>query len=263
MDLIPDKLWDKYCKINYIRPPEYKEPKKFYSISICTTCMDRLVDLKKTYLKNIEDNKDYPHLEWVLVNYNSKDDLDTWTAMNLPKCVRYYKTEKPKFYSMAHSRNMAFGLALGDIVTSVDADHFINKGFAHKINELANTLGRKHIFVKSEQKNRGRIAMFKKDFCELGGYDEDLRDYGHEDRDLLFRACAMGFKVVKYGGQYFTLADGHSRHPTNNYSDHDWRFTQNRNALISFYNLYKGRLVANECRIAGDAELVTSEWSNE
>ena len=244
MKLIPDDVWYKYCNINYIKSPAYVEPKKFFKISVVTTCMDRLEDLKQTYQKNMEDNKDYPNLEWVLLNYNSKiDDIDGW-ASKVPG-IKYYKTTKPKHYSMAHSRNMAFGYATGDIVTSVDADHFINKGFLHKINELANTLGRKHIFVKSEQKNRGRITIFLKDFIKLGGYDEDLKDYGHEDRDLLYRASTSGYKVVKYGGDYFTLADGHSRHPTNNYADKDWRFTQERNALLSFFNLYHKRYIAN------------------
>jgi len=242
--IISDEVWNKYCHLNYISPPEYKKPKKFYKISIVTTCMDRLDDLKQTYLKNIKDNKDYPELEWVLLNYGSRDAIDDW-SLDLPKNVNYYKTNNVQYYSMAKSRNICFGYAQGDIVASVDADHFINKGFAHKLNELANTLGPKHIFVKSEQKNRGRIAMFKSDFLDLGGYDEDLEDYGHEDRDLLFRASALGFKIVKYGGDYFTLADGHSRHPTNNYKDKDWRFTQERNAALSFLNLYYKRYVAN------------------
>jgi predicted glycosyltransferase involved in capsule biosynthesis len=261
MNLIPDKMWNKHCKINYIPMPAYKEPKGFYKISIVTTCMDRTCDLEQTYLKNIEDNKDYPNLEWVLLSYNSRDRFDTWT-LKLPECVKVYKTEEPRFYSMAHSRNIGFRLATGDIVSSVDADHFISKGCL-QINELANSLGLRHIFVKSEQKNRGRITMFKKDFLKLGGYDEDLKDYGHEDRDLLFRACACGFKVVKYGGDFFTLAADHSRHPVSNYQNKDWRYTQDRNALISFYNLFNKRFKANKNKDWGKAKLVTDFFDEE
>lgn len=264
MGVISDELWNQYCKINYVPMPEIKKPKKFYKISVCTTCMNRLEDLKQTYLKNIKDNIEYPNVEWVLLNYNSDPnicDIDTW-SLGLPKdrfakdMVKYYKTEEPTYYSMAHSRNVAFKLATGDIVTSVDADHFINKGFLSKLNDLFNALGPKTILVKSEQKNRGRIAMFKKDFIDLGGYDEDLKDYGHEDRDLLFRASAMGFKVCKYGGDYFTLADGHSRHPVSNYYDKDWRFTQERNGFLSFFNLMNKRYIANQNRPWGEADLV-------
>lgn len=247
IDLISDDIWNKYCKINYIQLPEYKEPKINYKISVCTTCMDRLDDLKQTYIKNINDNSDYQNIEWVLLNYGGHDNLDEWVAQYLKDYnVSYYKVKNVKYYSMAHSRNIAFKLATGDIICSVDADHFTNPGFITKINELANTLGRKTIFVKSEQKNRGRISIFKQDFMELGGYDEDLKDYGHEDRDLLFRASMLGFKTVKYGGDYFTLAENHSRHPTNNYSDTDWRYTQDRNAILSLLNLARGRYVANQ-----------------
>ena len=56
--VISDEIWDKYCRINYIDPPAYKKPEKFYKISICTTCMDRLIDLDQTYIKNIYDNAD-------------------------------------------------------------------------------------------------------------------------------------------------------------------------------------------------------------
>ena len=46
-----------------------------HKISICTTCMDRGFDLKKTLPKNIEDNKSYPHLEFVILDYNGKDQI--------------------------------------------------------------------------------------------------------------------------------------------------------------------------------------------
>lgn len=250
-NLVPITAWDKYAKINYVPLPAHKEPKKYYNISICTTCMDRLEDLKQTYIKNIEDNKDYPNIEFVLLNYNSHDDLDTWVYRELDPYDKtgifcYYHVDWPKYYSMAHSRNVAFKLATGDIVCSVDGDHFINKGFAAKINELANTLGPKTIFVKSEQKNRGRIAMFKKDFLDIGGYDEEIKDYGFEDRDLLYRASALGFKVVKYGGEYFNLTSDHRRHPVSNYVNKEWKYTQERNALVSLYNLYRKKYIANQ-----------------
>ena len=45
MKLIPDDVWYKYCNINYIKAPAYVEPKKFFKISVVTTCMDRLEDL--------------------------------------------------------------------------------------------------------------------------------------------------------------------------------------------------------------------------
>ena len=56
-----------------------KEVTKQYKVSICTTCMDRLSDLKQTLPQNIQDNLDYPNVEFVVLDYNSKkDDVDGW-----------------------------------------------------------------------------------------------------------------------------------------------------------------------------------------
>jgi hypothetical protein len=212
--------------------------------------MDRLEDLDQTYLKNIADNQDYENLEFVLLNYNSKDKLDTWVLKHLSRyldsgLVKYYKTEEPKYYSMTHSRNIVFKSATGDIITNVDADHFTNKGFASRLNLLANQGDKKAVFVKSHQKNRGRIGMFKDTFLSMGGYDEQLKDYGFDDKDILHRAYALGCKIIKYGGEFFALASNHSRHLSGNYLNQDWRYTQDRNALISLYNLSAGRYLAN------------------
>ncbi len=81
-EIIKTELWDKYYTPTYTTLEPVKI-KKHYKISICTTCMDRLAQLKETYIKNIEDNINYPNLEFVLLNYNSKDDLDTWAISDL------------------------------------------------------------------------------------------------------------------------------------------------------------------------------------
>lgn len=47
----------------------------FYSISFCTVCMNRTLHLKETLIKNIRDNSAYPNLEYVLLNYGSKDEM--------------------------------------------------------------------------------------------------------------------------------------------------------------------------------------------
>lgn len=261
LNLIDKKIWDEYLKIKYISVNELRPVKKQYKISICTNCMNRLEDLKNTYIQNIEDNLDYSNIEFVLLNYNSTDDIDNWVKENLTGyiergIVNYYKTVEPKFYSMTHSRNVVFKLAQGDIVNNVDADHFTNKGFATYINLLANNAGKKVIFVKSKQKNRGRVGLFKKDFLKLGGYDEEIRDYGFDDEDLLYRANGLGFRAIKFTGQYFRIAPNHKRHKRGNYYNSDWRYTQKRNTLLSLFNIMEGRYVANRKREWGQAIVI-------
>ena len=90
-----------------------KNIKKIYKISFCTTVMNRLYNLKETLLKNIEDNKEYPDLEFVILDYNSQDGLEKWMKDNMMEHIEsgrvsYYRTEEPKYFNMAHSRNIAF-----------------------------------------------------------------------------------------------------------------------------------------------------------
>jgi len=261
LDLINKEFLDKYFIFQYIY--SNNTVIKNYKISICTTCMNRFEDVKKTLEKNILDNIDYPKIEFVLLNYNSQDGLDEWVKNNMMMYIdkgilNYYKTTEPKFYSMTHSRNVCFKLAQGDIVNNVDGDHYINKGFANVINLLANQKHKKTVFVKSRQKNRGRLGFFKKEFLWLGGYNEEIEGYGFDDEDLLARAYHSGFSIMKFGGEYMKITNDHKRHIMDNYSDKhkDWKYTQRKNTLISLLNLVYKKFRANEGKDWGKSILV-------
>lgn len=232
---------------------------KNYKISLCTTCMNRLEDLSKTLPKNIEDNKDYPNVEFVLLDYNSSDGLGNWVKDNLMEYINkgvlnFYRTEEPKYFSMSISRNIAFMVAQGDIVNNVDADNFTNIGFASYLNMLANQQPEKAIFAKGRRMTRGRLGFYKNEFVDiLGGYNLEFGDsYGHDEKDLMYRAWALGFKLMYFGGQFYT--DTKTRvDKTKNYDENsdysDWRYTEQVNKLISYSNLFAGNLKANrdEC----------------
>jgi hypothetical protein len=223
----------------------------------------------------------YPNVDFVLLNYNSsQDDMDEWVKENLMGYIEkgvlnYYHTTEPQFYSMTHSRNVAFKLGQGDIVNNVDADHYTNPAhghplkyqdtktdycFAEWINVLANHQPERAVFLKSKQKNRGRLGFYKKDFLWLGGYDEDLKGYGFDDCDLLNRALCAGFTCVFFTGSYFSHTPDHRRHPTGNYENKDWRYTQRLNTLISILNLKYGKFQANEGKEWGTATLLKN-WT--
>lgn len=263
------------------RGPYDKPIKKNYKVSICTTCMNRTEDLKQTYIQNIEDNLKYPKVDFVLLNYNSsRDDMDEWVKKNLKGYIEkgvlnYYHTTEPQYYSMTHSRNIAFKLGQGHIVNNVDADHFTSSvhghpvkyreyvpemSFAEYLNVLANHQPKRAVFMKSKQKNRGRLGFYKKEFMWLGGYDEQIKGYGHDDRDLLDRALCAGFTVLFFTGLYFSHTDDHRRHPTDNYENKDWRYTQRLNHLISLLNLKYGRFRANRGVEWGKAKLLKN-WT--
>jgi len=232
-------------------------------ISLCTTCMDRLENLQQTLPKNIEDNIDYSNVEFVILDYNSRDDLSGWIKVNLMKYIEigilnYFRTVEPEHFDMSHSRNVAFLAASGDVVNNIDADAFCGKGFAAFINKLANEIPRKAVFAKSKQLLRGRMGLFRDEFIELlGGYSEHLKAYGHDDADLLHRAWELGFKMMPFSrhGDFVGIISHHVKHQEGNYKDPWWK-TEGENRLLSYTNLIAGRFKANEGRIWGKAKLM-------
>lgn len=185
-----------------------KDVKKYYKISFCTTSMNRLMHVKKTLLKNIKDNKDYPNIEFVIFDYNSTDGLKEWVESSCKEylnsgILKYYRTDEPKYFHMAHAKNMSHKLATGDVLCNVDADNFTNKNFAFYINCVFNqdkdSVGTNEweIYKKNNLGDfGGRIFISKENFKKLNGYDEKFIGWGHEDLDFKDRAIKFGLKKI-------------------------------------------------------------------
>ncbi|MGH7249638.1 MAG: glycosyltransferase family 2 protein, partial [Minisyncoccia bacterium] len=254
---LPKEYRDKY-KWKVWSPkthPLPKSPDMFWSISFCITCMGRTHDLKETLLQNIRDNEEYPHLEFVVLNYNSKDDMHSFmTSKDMRSYiksgrVKYMRTRLPEYYSSAHSHNIAFKHASGAIVASVDADNYTGKNFAAYLNRLANICPRQAFFVRGKMRIHGRIGMYKAEFEELGGYDEDLRGYGFDDHSLMLRAMNAGCTLMWWArGSEVEFAKRivtpRSR-VAENMENPNWRETESLNKVVTFEKLERGELVVN------------------
>lgn len=239
-----------------------------YKISFCTTCMNRVEDLKITLPFNIAANEDYPHLEFVLLDYSSSDGLDVWIKRRMMHHIKsgrliYYRLDGKKYYDMCSARNIAFRLATGDIVNNLDADNFTSEGkpmalsWATWLNKSANNHPFKTIFIKSRQLSiiHGRIGFHKKAFMELGGYDEDLVGYGHDDQNIVERALALGFILCKWGGTYFYRIQ--TRTPKKNVNLlKPWQVTRAENKAITREKLARGEYIANAGRSWGRATVI-------
>lgn len=164
--------------------------------------MNRLHHLQQTLLKNIEDNQDYNELEFIVLNYNSQDDMELWVQENLGEYiangkVTYYKTFEPSSFSHSHAKNLAFKLANGDILCNINADHFTGPGFANYINKQFNrdeNIVLTPIDFYRTKKNYnpisdvlGRVCIKKSDFLKVKGFDEGMTAYGFEDYDFVNR----------------------------------------------------------------------------
>lgn len=163
-------------------------------ISFCTTCMDRLFHLKETYTKSINNTKSYQNKEFILLNYNSKDDLDNWVYNNLKDSIKYYRTTDANNWFAAHAKNICHKLATGDILVNLDADNIIIEGYCEYLIDLFN----KDIIVASESDDLdgnhgccGLISSRKNHFYSVNGYDESFNiGWGLDDTNYQFR-CRM------------------------------------------------------------------------
>lgn len=204
----------KYQDRNIIVSDKINPPEK--SISICTTCMNRLHDLEYTLPKNIQDNRGYRNLEFVLLDYNSSDGLGDWVKSNMMRHINsgrlvYYRTEHSEFFHPNHSRNVSFKLAKNDLIANVDSDNFTHKDFAKRLNQCASVADDSIIILPdnfllpdtNRCKLKGRFALYKKDIERMNGFDEDLDDgFGNDDLNFVFRAFIYNFKLIRYESKY-------------------------------------------------------------
>lgn len=167
-------------------------------ISFCTTCMNRLVHLKQTILRNIEHSKSYSNVEFILLDYNSNDGLEDWAKENLSEHiekdkVKFFQTKEPKYWVAAHAKNIAHKMATGDVLVNIDSDILIPVGFCEFIDE-AFSFGKK-IVMSFESKDpygndgcAGIVGALKEHFYSVNGYDENIyMGWGYDDMNYQFR----------------------------------------------------------------------------
>ena len=184
-------------------------------IGFCITCMNRAHHLKETLKKNMDDNYLPDEVEFVLLDYNSSDDLEEWIRSDLTHYIDsgllvYYKTFSPSSYMRSHSRNIAFRLSDAKIVCNLDADNFLGKGFAEfMINEfdLHSSIFYTSLFTKNIY---GRVCVLKDDFVSINGYNEAFSGYGYEDGDLFNRLMKIGLKRMLFNNSEFCNSIDHS-----------------------------------------------------
>ncbi|SFW13406.1 glycosyltransferase family 2 protein [Chitinophaga sancti] len=174
--------------------------------------MNRLFTLKETLPGNIAACKQYPNAEVVLLDYNSDDGLSQWVYDHFREYIAqellvFYQLidPQPRFFSHAHSRNMAFCLATGDILCNVNADYHIAAEDLCYMNDKmqpSDPLALIAHLDNSERDNLGRLCLRKEDFELIGGFDERFKSYGYEDIDLNMRLKMADVRIEYMPAQF-------------------------------------------------------------
>tara|TARA_B100002019_G_scaffold106768_1_gene91764 strand:+ start:2425 stop:3168 length:744 start_codon:yes stop_codon:yes gene_type:complete len=186
-------------------------------ISFLTSVMNRTHHLKKTYIENIKTCVSYKgenDIEFVLLNYNSKDDLCDFVKCNdfdlYDIDFKYIHNKTAKYFDMSHTKNILGKYASGDVLCWLDADNFICDNFVGFIHQhfLKNT--NTILSVEYSKKTKGmcgRIVISKNNFLKIGGYDQEMKGWGYEEMDFTKRATLAGLYKANIPLKYLDKLD--------------------------------------------------------
>lgn len=194
---------------DWLRPPEIQ-------ISFCTTCCNRAHQLTQILEENAAIIAADPELEWVILNYNSTDELHDQVMAKLPQLsprVIYARVQDGRRWHASVAKNMAHRLGSGNILYNLDNDNRINtapedcrrafarssmlhqwSGYNREGQQSSKDITTHFTPPVSVSKlppkgdgSYGRIASKRELFHRLRGYDESFYPMGAQDTDLLLR----------------------------------------------------------------------------
>ena len=195
-------------------------------IAFCTTCKGRAEHVKQTLPKNLADNADYPNAVFVVLDYDSPDDLGDYLRTNHAdditsgRLVVYSYRNGGAPFHVAHAKNMAARCALregAELLVTQDADNFTGPEFAQfAADSLKEPSIRRNSFLAPDwatlprpgQPGRpprgfaGRLALAAQTFIKAGGYDETYATWRGEDMDLSARLDRMGYQLRPIDTKY-------------------------------------------------------------
>lgn len=196
-------------------------------ISFCTIAMNRTHHIAKTLPINLADNEDFDNCEFVLLDYNSTDGLEDFVRSYLKRYIDngrlvYFRTDLPQYFRRGHALNSAMRLSSGDIICNIDADNYTGRGFARYIHQVFKNNDSIFLTPDLEKHGRdvcGRVCLLRKNFLKIGGYDEQIENWGHDDDDIKNRLRLSGLKEVHIEGNHFlnAISHGHDERLKNEY----------------------------------------------
>jgi hypothetical protein len=236
-------------------------PESPIRISLCTTCRNRAYQFKQVFDQNLSRILAIDGVEWVILNYNSSDDLHSFILGRLGEAkgrIIYVRDKSAASWHSCIAKNIAHRMATGDILMNLDCDNYVGNALTIIRNKLRKNVGALHLWSGENYDGTfGRIAVKKEHFLAAGGYDESFYPMAYQDTDLLFRLHAMGI-VIERDFCRRRLALINSKNDSVLHCRTDgmtWEqfYIANRNKSLA--NLRAGNLIANTGRDWGTGDL--------
>ena len=175
-------------------------------VSFCISHKNRLHQLKETLPKNLDDNRlDQSKIEFVLVDFESKEDVGEWLMANYPAelatgYLKYFQCTGLDKWHSPRAKNTAHRVSSGKILVNLDGDNFTGyRGGMHVYNAFMSSPYDVCLWQysgDSQDGSFGRIAVSRDAFFALGGYNEEFLEMGFQDRDLVNRLEMIGAQVI-------------------------------------------------------------------
>jgi len=227
------------------------------TLSFCITCKNRIYQIVQTLKKNLEDNRLHNDwIEFILVDFGSTDGLHDWVMNNFMEDIKtgylkYFYTDELIDWKCSLAKNTAHWCSQNDIVVNLDCDNFTGFfGGRYVIKQfLLNRDVVLHQFSgRYNDGTCGRIAVLKKYFEFVGGYDESFEPHGYQDIDLIHRLVKSGLKYLQITNKKYSSAIINSKDEGIHYAKSRLTYSEmnESNRKKSLLNISDGNFIVNQ-----------------
>lgn len=229
-------------------------------ISLITTCMGRLSHLRESLPAAVAQ----PRVQCIVVDYSCPEGAGRWAQETFPAVKVIHAPGRERF-NVSQARNLGAQAAEAPWLCFVDADVILAPDFSQTILPLLQPghFYRPHPIVRELC---GTVAVARDAFERVGGYDEMMRGWGGEDRDLYDRLRLFGQRETAVPAALFRTIPHGDDLRTQNYDNHDLPLNQAinrvyRQAKLDLMRLHGGMLEpALRSRLYDDVLRFVSQW---
>lgn len=155
------------------------------AISIITVCMNRQHHLLQTLPRVCA----WPHHgEHVVVDWCSRQPIARSDLPNDPR-IRLLRVEGESRWNPSQAYNFAAAQACGDWLFRLDADCWVQDLDPDQL--LRSDPADGWVAHRSQAGSLGEVLLRRELFFAVGGFNELMRGYGFEDKDLIYRLQAQ------------------------------------------------------------------------